>query len=94
MRIGIVWITITAIKDAIEAESFEQFYDRVEAFRLQLVHLAQTKPHDNIAVISHGQFLQLFQILHKNLQPITVLMQQFREKILKQPIQNTELFIL
>lgn len=54
MRIGIVWIT--AIKHALDAESFEQFYDRVEAFRLHLVRLAYTKPNDNIAVISHGYF--------------------------------------
>ncbi|EQA2747199.1 histidine phosphatase family protein, partial [Acinetobacter baumannii] len=47
----------------------------------------------NLAVFSHGQFLQLLMMQIQQPQPISKdLMQQFRYNLVDQPIRNTQIF--
>ncbi|USZ89093.1 histidine phosphatase family protein [Acinetobacter baumannii] len=66
-------------KDADDAESFEDLYFRVQAFHEKLKVLAENYVQKNLAVFSHGQFLQLLRMQIQRPQPISKdLMQQFR----------------
>jgi broad specificity phosphatase PhoE len=80
-------------KDADDAESFEDLYLRVKAFHEKLKALADNYAEKNLAVFSHGQFLQL--MIMQIQQPRLLskeLMQQFRSDLVQQPIRNTEVF--
>lgn len=46
-------------RDADDAESFEDLYIRVQAFHEKLKALTENYDQKNLAVFSHGQFLQL-----------------------------------
>ncbi|MFW1786432.1 histidine phosphatase family protein, partial [Acinetobacter nosocomialis] len=47
----------------------------------------------NLAVFSHGQFLQLLIMQIQQPRPLSKeLMQQFRSDLVRQPIKNTEIF--
>ncbi|ENV29860.1 histidine phosphatase family protein [Acinetobacter baumannii] len=66
-------------KDADDAESFEDLYMRVQAFHEKLKVLNENYVQKNLAVFSHGQFLQLLMMQIQQPQPISKdLMQQFR----------------
>ena len=80
-------------KDADDAESFEDLYLRVQAFHERLKALAVNYAEKNLAVFSHGQFLQLLIMHIQQPRPLTkALMQQFRSDLVRQPIKNTEVF--
>ena len=80
-------------KDADDAESFEDLYLRVQAFHEKLKALAENYAEKNLAVFSHGQFLQhlMMQIQQPRLLS-KELMQQFRSDLVQKPIRNTEVF--
>ena len=81
-------------RDADDAESFEDLYLRVQAFHEKLKALAEKYAEKNLAVFSHGQFLQLLIMQIQQPSPLTKeLMQQFRSDLVRQPIKNTEFFI-
>jgi alpha-ribazole phosphatase len=80
-------------RDADDAESFEDLYLRVQAFYDKLKTVAEDYAEKNLAVFSHGQFLQL--LIMQIQQPSLLtkeLMQQFRTDLVRQPIKNTEIF--
>lgn len=80
-------------KDADDAESFEDLYLRVQAFHEKLKALAENYAEKNLAVFSHGQFLQLLIMQIQQPSPLSKeLMQQFRADLVSQPIKNTEIF--
>lgn len=80
-------------RDADDAESFEDLYFRVQAFHQKLKTLASLYTKKNLAVFSHGQFLQLLMMQIQQPHPLTKeLMQQFRSNLVYQPIKNTEIF--
>ncbi|MGK8801267.1 histidine phosphatase family protein [Acinetobacter seifertii] len=80
-------------KDADDAESFEDLYMRVQAFHVKLKVLAENYVQKNLAVFSHGQFLQLLMMQIQQPQPLSKnLMQQFRYNLVDQPIRNTQFF--
>ena len=80
-------------RDADDAESFEDLYLRVQAFHEKLKALAVNYAEKNLAVFSHGQFLQLLIMHIQQPRPLTKeLMQQFRADLVRQPIRNTEVF--
>lgn len=80
-------------RDADDAESFEDLYLRVQAFHEKLKALAEKYAEKNLAVFSHGQFLQLLIMQIQQPRPLTKeLMQQFRADLVRQPIKNTEVF--
>lgn len=80
-------------RDADDAESFEDLYLRVQAFQEKLKTLAPRYAEKNLAVFSHGQFLQLLMMQIQQPRPLTKeLMQQFRSDLVRQPIKNTEVF--
>ena len=80
-------------RDADDAESFEDLYLRVQAFQEKLKTLAPRYAEKNLAVFSHGQFLQLLIMQIQQPSPLTKeLMQQFRSDLVRQPIRNTEVF--
>ena len=80
-------------RDADDAESFEDLYLRVQAFHEKLKALAVNYAEKNLAVFSHGQFLQLLMMQIQQPRPLTKeLMQQFRSDLVRQPIKNTEVF--
>ncbi|WP_017388994.1 histidine phosphatase family protein [Acinetobacter calcoaceticus] len=80
-------------KDAVDAESFENLYMRVQAFHEKLKVLAENYVQKNLAVFSHGQFLQLLMMQIQQPQPLSKdLMQQFRYNLVYQPIRNTQVF--
>ncbi|WP_445406366.1 histidine phosphatase family protein [Acinetobacter seifertii] len=80
-------------KDADDAESFEDLYIRVQAFHEKLKILTETYAQKNLAVFSHGQFLQLLLMQIQQPQSISKdLMQQFRYNLVYQPIRNTQFF--
>ncbi|HCA5310626.1 TPA: histidine phosphatase family protein [Acinetobacter baumannii] len=80
-------------KDADDAESFEDLYMRVQAFHKKLKVLNENYVQKNLAVFSHGQFLQLLMMQIQQPQPISKdLMQQFRYNLVYQPIRNTQVF--
>ena len=80
-------------RDADDAESFEDLYLRVQAFQEKLKTLAPRYAEKNLAVFSHGQFLQLLIMQIQQPRPLTKeLMQQFRSDLVRQPIKNTEVF--
>jgi broad specificity phosphatase PhoE len=81
-------------RDADDAESFEDLYLRVQAFHEKLKAVAEHYAKKNLAVFSHGQFLQL--LIMQIQQPRLLnkeLMQQFRADLVRQPIRNSEFFI-
>ena len=81
-------------QDANDAESFRNLYERVMALSYFLQTVQNKYLEKNLMIFSHGQFLQLFQMLQKNPQHVSAdLMQQFRHNMLNQPIKNTEFFI-
>ena len=81
-------------RDADDAESFEDLYLRVQAFHEKLKAVAENYVTENLAVFSHGQFLQLLIMQIRQPRPMTKeLMQQFRFDLVHQPIKNTEIFI-
>ena len=80
-------------RDADDAESFEDLYLRVQAFHEKLKALAEKYAEKNLAVFSHGQFLQLLIMQIQQPRPLTKeLMQKFRSDLVRQPIRNTEVF--
>ena len=80
-------------RDADDAESFEDLYLRVQAFHDKLKAVAGHYAEKNLAVFSHGQFLQLLIMQIQQPRPLTrKLMQQFRSDLVCQPIKNTEIF--
>jgi len=80
-------------KDADDAESFEDLYMQVQSFHEKLKVLTETYAQKNLAVFSHGQFLQLLMMQIQQSQPISKdLMQQFRYNLVYQPIRNTQVF--
>lgn len=80
-------------RDAGDAESFEDLYLRVQAFHHKLKAVAEHYAEKNLAVFSHGQFLQLLIMQIQQPRPLTKeLMQQFRADLVRQPIKNTEVF--
>ena len=80
-------------RDADDAESFEDLYLRVQAFHHKLKAVAEHYAEKNLAVFSHGQFLQLLIMQIQQPRPLTKeLMQQFRADLVRQPIKNTEVF--
>ena len=80
-------------KDADDAESFADLYMRVQAFYEKLKILAENYVQKNLAVFSHGQFLQLLMMQIQQPQPISKdLMRQFRYNLVYQPIRNTQFF--
>ena len=81
-------------RDADDAESFEDFYLRVQVFQEKLKILAPRYVEKNLAVFSHGQFLQLLIMQIQQPRLLTKeLMQQFRSALMYQPIRNSEFFI-
>ena len=80
-------------KDADDAESFEDLYLRVQAFHEKLKALAENYAEKNLAVFSHGQFLQLLMMQIQQPRLLSKeLMQQFRSDLVQKPIRNTEVF--
>ncbi|MCU4360593.1 MULTISPECIES: histidine phosphatase family protein [Acinetobacter] len=80
-------------RDADDAESFEDLYIRVQAFHEKLKALTENYDQKNLAVFSHGQFLQLLMMQIQEPQPLSKeLMRQFRYNLVNQPIRNTEFF--
>ncbi|MEB7639587.1 histidine phosphatase family protein [Acinetobacter pittii] len=80
-------------RDAGDAESFEDLYIRVQTFHEKLKALTENYVQKNLAVFSHGQFLQLLMMQLQQPQPLSKeLMQQFRYNLVNQPIRNTEFF--
>ncbi|MFC2994065.1 histidine phosphatase family protein [Acinetobacter sichuanensis] len=80
--------------DASDAESFRDLYQRVKALFTFLDREQQRYLDQNLMIFSHGQFLQLFQMLMTEPQAVSAeLMQAFRHNMLHQPIKNTEFFI-
>ncbi len=80
-------------KDTDDAESFEDLYIRFHAFHEKLKILAENYVQKNLAVFSHGQFLQLLMMQIQQPQPISKdLMRQFRYNLVYQPIRNTQVF--
>ena len=80
-------------RDADDAESFEDLYLRVQAFHHKLKAVAEHYAEKNLAVFSHGQFLQLLIMQIQQPRPLTKeLMQQFRADLVRQQIKNTEVF--
>lgn len=80
-------------KDADDAESFEDLYQRVQVFHKKLKAVAINYVERNLAVFSHGQFLQLLIMQIRQSRPLDQeLMRQFRADLLRQPIGNTEIF--
>ena len=80
-------------RDADDAESFENLYLRVQAFQEKLKSLTPHYVKKNLAVFSHGQFLQLLIMQIQQPRSLTKeLMQQFRSDLVRQPIRNTEVF--
>ncbi|AMW80788.1 alpha-ribazole phosphatase (plasmid) [Acinetobacter sp. TGL-Y2] len=80
-------------RDSDDAESFEDLYLRVQAFHDKLKTVAESYAAKNLAVFSHGQFLQL--LIMQIQQPSLLtkeLMQKFRTDLVRQPIKNTEIF--
>lgn len=77
------------------AESFQQFYHRVNIFLKELQHLKKEFSEKNLMVFSHGQFLQLCRMLLEHHRPCdSNLMKEFRDLTIHQPIQNIEFFRL
>ena len=80
-------------RDADDAESFEGLYLRVQTFHDKLKTVAESYAEKNLAVFSHGQFLQLLIMQIQQPRQLTKeLMQQFRSNLVRQPIRNTEVF--
>ena len=80
-------------RDADDAESFEDLYLRVQAFHDKLKAVAGHYAENNLAVFSHGQFLQLLIMQIQQPRSLTKeLMKQFRADLVQQPIKNTEIF--
>lgn len=80
-------------RDADDAESFEDLYLRVQAFHNKLKTVAGHYAEKNLAVFSHGQFLQLLIMQIQQPRPLTKeLMQLFRSDLVRQPIRNTDFF--
>ncbi|MFV5438085.1 histidine phosphatase family protein [Acinetobacter oleivorans] len=80
-------------RDADDAESFEDLYARVQAFHEKLKTLTENYVQKNLAVFSHGQFLQLLMMQIQEPQPLSKeLMRQFRFNLINQPIGNTQIF--
>jgi len=80
-------------RDADDAESFEDLYLRVQAFHDKLKLVAGHYAEKNLAVFSHGQFLQLLIMQIQQPRPLSKeLMQHFRSDLVCQPIRNTEVF--
>ncbi|EXE61278.1 MULTISPECIES: histidine phosphatase family protein [Acinetobacter calcoaceticus/baumannii complex] len=80
-------------RDADDAESFEDLYIRVQAFHEKLKALTENYAQKNLAVFSHGQFLQLLMMQIQQPQPLSKeLMRQFRFNLINQPIGNTQIF--
>mgnify|MGYP000034077017 CR=1 FL=1 len=67
---------------------------RVQVFQEKLKILAPRYVEKNLAVFSHGQFLQLLIMQIQQPRLLTKeLMQQFRSALMYQPIRNSEFFI-
>ncbi len=58
-------------KDADDAESFEDLYMRVQAFHEKLKALSDNYVQKNLAMFSHGQFLQLLMMQIQQPQPLS-----------------------
>ncbi len=81
-------------RDADDAESFADLYGRVQCVHKRLSQLAQQYIDKNLAVFTHGQFLQLLLTLRHAPQPLSrELMQDFRKNLIQQPIPNAAIFL-
>ncbi|MCU4413938.1 histidine phosphatase family protein [Acinetobacter sp. WU_MDCI_Axc73] len=81
-------------RDAEDAESFVDFYQRVIDFTMELNRLRDRYQNQNLMVFSHGQFLTLFKLIafeHRALS--RDLMNEFRSRMLFEPVKNAEFFI-
>lgn len=80
--------------DAEDAETFRNFYQRVQALRHLLKTIQADYQTENLMIFSHGQFLQLFKMLSEKDSALSAdLMHEFRQNMLHQPIENTEFLI-
>lgn len=80
--------------DADDAETFRNFYQRVQALRHLLKTIQADYQTENLMIFSHGQFLQLFKMLSEKDSALSAdLMHEFRQNMLHQPIENTEFLI-
>ena len=80
--------------DAEDAETFRNFYQRVQALRYLLKTIQADYQTENLMIFSHGQFLQLFKMLSEKDSALSAdLMHEFRQNMLHQPIENTEFLI-
>lgn len=81
-------------RDADDAESFTDFYFRVQLFHEKIKQLAEVYVEKNLVIFTHGQFLQLLLTLKHEPQPLSrELMQNFRLDLIHRPIQNTAIFL-
>lgn len=79
--------------DGADAETFRQFYQRVNDFRQHLLSIKDDYIEKNLMVFSHGQFLKLFTMIHANQYELSEkIMADFRWEMVHHPIQNTEFF--
>lgn len=87
-RAEVDWITSAG------AESFSNFYQRVEVL-IQLLDVLKTEYQDrHLLVFSHGQFLQLFKMITEEKRQLSSeLMRDFRYEIIHHPIGNAEFFM-
>ena len=80
-------------QDASDAESFAQFYGRVEKFAQKLKQLKTTYHDKNLLVVSHGQYIQLLMMyLNKEKTLSSDLMREFREELKNNPIKNAAIY--
>ncbi|MFV8192441.1 histidine phosphatase family protein [Acinetobacter soli] len=81
-------------KDAEDAESFAEFYQRVENFSGLLNDLKYLYQVKKLMIFSHGQFLTLLKLIAFEHQELSKnLMNEFRKRTIDNPIQNTDFFI-
>ena len=80
--------------DEEDAETFRNFYQRVQALRHLLKTIQADYQTENLMIFSHGQFPQLFKMLSEKDSALSAdLMHEFRQNMLHQPIENTEFMI-
>ena len=80
--------------DEEDAETFRNFYQRVQALRHLLKTIQADYQTEYLMIFSHGQFPQLFKMLSEKDSALSAdLMHEFRQNMLHQPIENTEFMI-
>ncbi len=87
-RAEVDWVTSEG------AESFSDFYQRVEVLIELLDSLKSNYQEQHLLVFSHGQFLQLFKMITEEKRQLSSqLIRDFRYEILNRQIGNTEFFV-